>query len=170
VGALAATGLAVELPAGWDGRIYLRQEGDRPSVDPEVLAGGDADPSVTFASLQVANVPIPPDTADFGGGAVEVLGTDGVFFTLVEYGPAALGTPLFARQGIPRPLVDIGFSKSVLQRTLPRQAGAQLFFTEAERAFSLYVVIGSWRNRVELVSQVNAVLDTVVIEPRPVAP
>jgi hypothetical protein len=167
MGVLEATGLSVNLPRGWDGRIYLRQEGAGPSVDPEVLGGEEADPSTTFASLQAANVPLPPDTADFGGGAVELLDAEGVFLTLFEYGPDAVGTALFANAGLPRPLSEAAFSPSVLQRTLPDQAGAQLFFTEAGRTFSLYVVLGSYQRRGELVPVVNRVLESVVIEPRP---
>ena len=51
--------------------------------------------------------------------------------------------------------------EQVVQRPLPGQSGAQYFFTEADRAFCLYVVLGSHARRRQLVPEVNLVLSTL---------
>jgi len=41
--------------------------------------------------------------------------------------------------------------------------GAQKFFTEAERAFCLYVVLGSYARRIRTVPLVNDVIGAITI-------
>jgi hypothetical protein len=143
VASVVAHGLRVEQHPGWDVHIYRRATDDGSAPYPVVHAG---------------NFPLPRRRGDFGVGAVERMGPDHVLVVLFEYEPAAVGTPLFARQGRPRPKPG-DFHPRALQRTLPGQAGAQWFFTEGGRPFSLYVVLGSWRRRETLVEQVRSVLD-----------
>jgi hypothetical protein len=52
-----------------------------------------------------------------------------------------------------------------MQRPLPGQSGAQFFFTEAGRAFCLYVVLGSHARRRQLVPEVNLVLSALSVTP-----
>jgi hypothetical protein len=80
-----------------------------------------------------------------------------VFVTLFEYGPESLGKPLFAEKGIPR-LTEQMFSSRRLQRTLPGQVGCQLFFTEQQRPFCLYVVIAGRLHLRRVVTKVNTML------------
>jgi hypothetical protein len=103
--------------------------------------------------------------ADFGSDAVERLGPADALVVLFEYEPASSGTALFALQGVPRPLDPDAFSTNVLQRPLANQAGVQLFFSEQGRAFCLYVVLGSYQRRHEVVPGVNRVLETIRIAP-----
>ena len=42
-----------------------------------------------------------------------------------------------------------------------------MFFSEEGRAFCLYVVLGSYRRRHDVVPEVNAVLATLHLEPAP---
>ncbi|MDQ3573515.1 MAG: hypothetical protein M3404_01090 [Actinomycetota bacterium] len=56
-------------------------------------------------------------------------------------------------------------SPSSLQRTLPGQAGSQVFFSASGRAFCLYVVLGGYDNAQRLISLVNTVLGTIRILP-----
>ncbi len=161
---LSGQGVAVDLPSGWDGRIFRRSErGEAATAD-----GGQPAPrgATTHAVVHLANIPLPHAIGDFGSGAVEHLGAQDVLVVLFEYDPASAGAKLFSGQGLPRALDADGFDPQVLQRRLAGQAGAQLFFTEADRAFSLYVVLGSYQNRTELVPIVNQVLETVRIDPR----
>ena len=51
----------------------------------------------------------------------------------------------------------------MLQRTLRGQAGVQRFFHEAGRAFCLYVVLGSFARRQEMVGAVNEVLASLAV-------
>ncbi len=124
---LRAHGIAASLPAGFEGRIFIR-----PAIGREVPY-----PVANFATFA-----LPADVGDFGSGAVNLMGTSDIFATLFEYGPESLGTPLFARQGMPRSLSADDFRPYVLRRGLSGQSGSQWFFTEAGRPFTLYVVLG----------------------------
>ena len=147
---LAAHGLAVGLPAGWEGRIQRR---------PAVAASGD-----THAVVHLANFPLPERRDDFGGGVTPGMRSPDVFVTLFEYGPEARGTPLFAAQGIPRVNAAM-FSSKRLQRPLPGQLGCQRFFTVGDRNFCLYVVAGSRAHLPRIIAEVNTVLARVQVAP-----
>jgi len=101
------------------------------------------------------------ERGDFGSNVVEDLGPDDAFVALVEFGPECAGTPLYARQGLPRRLRSRAFNRRALQRTLEGQAGQQLFFTEAGRAFCLYVVLGRDHDLGPLLDRVHAALDGI---------
>lgn len=142
--------LALQLPPGWDGHIYRRAPTDQ---------------AKTFAVLHAANFPLPPDRGDFGSNAVEAMGPDHVLVVLFEYDPASASTALFSKQGAPSALDPKQFSPNSLQRALPGQAGTQVFFSEQGRALCLYVVLGSYANRSNLVALVNSVLQSLTIQP-----
>jgi len=169
LGELRAHGVAVEVPAGWDGRISRRPEHGEVSV--ATADGPPAEPGFTTQSVtHVASIPLPGNMADFGSGAVEDLGPDDALVVVVEYDQASAGTALFAAQGVPRALDPEGFSPNTLQQSIPGQAGIQLFFSEQGRALCLYVVLGSYSNRHSVVPRVDAVLQGLVIEPVSPAP
>ena len=85
-----------------------------------------------------------------------------VWVVLFEYGPESLHSPMFAAQGLPRLRADM-FSSTRLQRPLPGQLGCQLFFTEGQRPFCLYVVAGSRAYLPRIVTEVNLVLESMEI-------
>lgn len=147
---LTAHGLAVRPPTGWDVHIYRR---------------APLDGSVAYPVVHAANFALPRARGDFGMGAVELMGSEHVLVVLFEYEPAAAGTPLFARTGRPR-IRPADFHPRALQRTLPGQAGAQWFFTEGGRPFTLYVVLGSSRNRTALAARAAALLDGITVTER----
>lgn len=122
---LSAYGLTVELPAGWDGRLFGRD-----------IAGGSR------AALHAATFPLPAERGDFGSGAVDLMGPDDVLVVVLEYDPAQAGRGLFAGDGLPVPLDSGAFTPGALQRAIAGQAGLQSFFSVGDRAFCLYVVIG----------------------------
>src|SRR5581483_222451 len=70
----------------------------------------------------------------------------------------------FARQGLPRSVDRSQFSPTTLQRMIPGQAGAQLFFSDRGRAFCLYVVLGSWARADALIPKANALIAGLMIE------
>jgi hypothetical protein len=140
---LQAFGIDLDLPAGWDGRIF-RRVADRVAFTGAVAHAG------TF--------PLPSDRGDFGSGAVEVMGPSDVLVVLFEYGPASANTPLFASVGRPGPLAPDDFSPNALQRRIPSQAGVQRFFTLDGRAFCMYVVIGRHGDRMRLAGRANELL------------
>lgn len=148
MGTLRAHGLAATLPAGFEGQIYQRS-----------VTGGP----VSMPVAQFATFALPAQTGDFGSGAVTLMGPNDVFAVLFEYGAESVGQPLFARQGMPRTLGVGDFRPFTLRRGLPGQSGTQWFFTEAGRAFTLYVVLGSHDARAQLVPMVNALLGSISI-------
>jgi hypothetical protein len=144
---ISAGGIAVELPPGFEGAITGTGKDD-----------ADATPVVHLSTSALG-----PGRGDFGSGAVEHLGPDDVFLALVEYGPDCVGSELFAAQGFPRRLRPRSFQRRALQRTIDGQCGQQLFFTEAGRAFCLYVVLGRDHDLDPLVERVHTALDAIQI-------
>jgi hypothetical protein len=142
---LSAHGISLELPQGWDGRIWSR-EGGGPVV-------------------HAANVPLPPSDGDFATLAAQSLPADGVVVVLVDYGPADAGTPLFANA--PPTGIDPGeLRPQTLLRRRPGQRGLQRFFTSAGRAMCLYVVVGSAAHAADLSAAVSGVLATLRVTGR----
>ncbi len=143
---LAAHGVGLEVPPGWEGRIVRR-----PSIHPA---------EQPRAVVHVASFPLPEARGDFGVGVTELMRSGDVFLTLFEYGPESLGTPLFAPVGIPQ-LTGAIFGSRRLQRTLPGQLGCQLFFTTDRRPFCLYVVVAGRLHLRSALAQVNPFLETL---------
>jgi hypothetical protein len=154
---LSGLAVHVDLPPGWDGRIY-RRTSDEPGV-------GAADAMRTVASshavLHAGSFPLPADRGDYGSGAVEVMRREDVLVMLVEHGPASADTALFATPGPPRRLSSDDFSPSALLRAIPGQGGTQVFFSAKGRAFCLYVVLGDYEQRDRAVPVVNSLLQSV---------
>ena len=150
---LGAHGIAATLPSGFEGRIFIRPR----------LSGETSYPVAHFATF-----PLPDDVADFGGGAVTLMGPSDIFAVLFEYGPESVGKALFARQGMQRSLLPDNFRPTLLRRGLGGQSGTQWFFTESGRPFTFYAVLGSHAGRGALVPQVNALLGALTVSPQPV--
>ena len=91
------------------------------------------------------------------------MGVDDIFAVLFEYGPESLGRRLFDRRGMPRSLSTTDFRPYLLRRGLGGQSGTQWFFTEANRPFTLYVVLGSHARRAVLVPRANDLIDSLLI-------
>ena len=89
-----------------------------------------------------------------------------VLVVLAEYGPECAGTALFRHKGIPAGLTPNMFSANALQRGISGQAGSQVFFTVANRAFCCYTVLGRQSNAARLIPQAQATLSATRIEPR----
>lgn len=154
---LVGDGLAVTLPRGFEGELRARPAPSGDGLAPAAVDGG--------TTLHVANFALPPVRGDYGGGAVELMGPDHVFVSLVEFGPESVGTPLFAERPIPL-LRSEDFDPFALQRVLAGQAGTQVFFSRAGRAFCLYVVLGRDTLRFPLVRSVNAVTQSLRVSER----
>ena len=159
---LSAHGISVTVPSGWEGRVFRR-----PAAGEVMATAADGPPAppgeITNAVVHVSTIALPPDAGDFASGAVDRLGPDDALVVVFEYDAASVHQPLFAAVGIPRRLSPDDFSPGMLQRTLRGQAGAQRFFQEAGRAFCLYVVLGSFARRQEMVGSVNEVLASLAV-------
>ncbi len=177
---ISAFGITATLPSGWDGRITKRPDpvadaapDAAPEVAPEAGAEAPAAPDQRTAAVvdgtenpvaHLANFPLPPNRGDYGSGAVETMGAGDILVCLVEFDPEAAGTDLFANVGLPRFGLN-DFAPHTMQRTIAGMCGAQAFFSEGGRAFSAYVVLGSFRLRAPLVPVVNDLLAGLQIEP-----
>ena len=133
---LAAHGIEIDLPRGWDGRIYRR-----PGADP---------------TLHAASFELPAKDGDFGSGATGRMPHGGTFIVLKEYRAGPRLHPdrgLFASRSIPLPLEPRRFHATTLQVGRPGQAGFQHFFTSAGRPFCLYAVIKRPRSGIASTAQ-----------------
>jgi len=121
---VAAHGIEIDMPHGWEARIYRRH---------------GADPT-----LHAANFGLPEADGDFGSGATGRMPHGGTFFAIKEYRPGPRlvpGVGLFASGSIPLPLHGRHFHHRALQVGRPGQLGFQHFFTTAGRPMCLYAVI-----------------------------
>jgi hypothetical protein len=157
---LEAHGISTDLLPGWEGRIALRAV---PTGPTRAIGHPDERPNPI---VHLANFPLPEQRGDFGSGAVDLMTADDVLVVLFEYGPECVGTELFRRRGLPARLTPSMFSSSALQRTLPGQAGCQVFFTAADRAFCCYTVLGRQSAATRVLPQANATLAATRIRPR----
>jgi hypothetical protein len=162
VATIERAGIRLDLPTGWEGRIYRRAA---PAMDGrwQGMPRGTLAP-VTANVLQAANFALPPDCGDYGGGAVEAMQAPDVLAVVLEFDPAGAGQPLFAGDTTVPAFAAGDFQPDALQRVLPGQAGAQRFFTAAGRAFCAYVVLGSYTRRFRTVPMVNTLLAGLAIQ------
>ena len=149
---LSAHGISVELPHGWEGKIYRRRGGD--------------------PTFHAANYALPGWDGDFGSVATEHMPTSGSFLVITEYRPGQglePGKGLFAADAIPLPLDAREFRSRTLHIGRRGQLGFQHFFTAAGRPFCLYAVMKPRRHKDVVsagvakpqVSTINRVLETV---------
>ena len=145
---LTRAGLEIELPDGWDGRIYRR----------EVRDG-----ATTRRALHAANFALPPNLGDYAVGAAERMQLGDVLVVLLEFDPDSAGQGLFRDEGLPQNLRAADFSPTAMPRAIPGRTAAQWFFSVAGRAFCLYVVLGSHQQRADVLPLVNAVIRTLKV-------
>lgn len=169
---LSGSGVRVDLPQGWDGRIYRRVNEAPPSPFPPPAhpvpppAGHSAAPEPQAdgnRALHAANFPLPADPGDFGSGAIERMGAGDILVVLLEYNPDSANTALFANRGLPVPLRADEFSPNAMPKAVPGLAGGQWFFSVAGRAFCLFVVLGSHAERARLAPVASAVVQTISV-------
>ncbi len=153
---IAQSGISIDLVPGWEAR-FQRSGASPDAVSAQSLQGGDQ-----YSVVHLSNFSLPPDSGDYGSGAVEIMRTADVLVVLTEFGPASVGTPMFASQGLPR-IVPADFDPNRLQRVLAGQAGAQKFFTVSGRAFGIYVVLGSYNRRFRTTAMINELIRGIVI-------
>jgi hypothetical protein len=147
---LSRYGLHLEVPAGWEARIYRR---------------APADPGeLSYPVLHLATVPLPAARGDYGGGVIEHLGSEDVFISMLELGAAVADEGLFAHQGIP-PLRPSQFGTGRLPHVQADVSAVQHFFSDAGRAFCLYVVVGSHGRRMATVPKAEVALRGLTIRP-----
>jgi hypothetical protein len=141
---VAGHGLSIDVPSGWEARIFRR-------------AGGGP-------VLHLATFLLEDGDGDFGAAATGRMRSGDCFAALIEYRDPRIrpGVGLFERAGRPTaPRLD-EFAANHLQVTRRGQRGWQRFFTVAERTCCLYAVIQPGHLPPEqLVDGLGAVLDSL---------
>jgi hypothetical protein len=141
-------GISIDLPSGWEGRIYRRR-----------LAHA-------YPVLHAGSFALPSGDGDFGDGAIGAMSNGDVFLALLEYDPVLAGAGLFDATGLPLPIRPSELSPAAFRRRLAGRLGVQRFFTERARPFCVYLVLGV--DAIEpprpLVKEANRILRTVSIE------
>ena len=136
---LAAPGLRMDLPAGWDGRIFRHAEGE--------------------PTLHAASFALPARDGDFGSRATEIMPSGGVFLAVTGYAVddhLQPGHGLFAHHGVPA-LKQADFRHDQLVVQAPGRLGVQRFFTLGEHPLCVYAVVRD-RPREHGLAQLNAAL------------
>ncbi|MDQ4091469.1 MAG: hypothetical protein M3163_14380 [Actinomycetota bacterium] len=146
---LTRQGLEIELPDGWDARIYRREA----EVD-----------AITRRALHAANFALPSGLGDYAVDAAESMAAGDVLVVLLEFDPDRAGQGLFRNEGLPTGLAATDFSPTAMPRAIPGRTAAQWFFSQGGRAFCLYVVLGSHAGRADMMPVVNQVVQTLKIE------
>ena len=167
---VAADGVSVDLPPGWEARIARTSRGDGTAQPVEPGAPVERRREVSPPILHAATVPLPAERGDYGSSVVELLGPTDVFVALVDMGAEVAGRGLYRLQGLPDALSRAYFSPDRLQRAIPGQLGTQAFFTEGGRGWALYVVLGSQQASADLLRRVSELLAGVAIDALPEGP
>jgi hypothetical protein len=96
---LAAHGIEVTLPTGWEGRVFRRPAAGEVAARSAVDDVGPPAPEgeTTYAIVHVATIALPPGMGDFASGAVDELGPSDAIIVLFEYDPASADQPQAAR-------------------------------------------------------------------------
>jgi len=157
-------GLGATPPEGW--RLSIERRGSASSVPPQgvapqrrstALQSVEPNGEVMHPILHACTLDLPYGRGDFGSGVVDLLGSEDIFISLVEYGPEVADQGLFADQGMPR-LAPSQFGPARLQRPLPGRSASQHFFSVGGRAFCLFTVIGSHARRMATVPRAAEVV------------
>jgi len=157
VSRLAAHGVSVDVPAGWEAELSTQP--DPAMLDPSLQSA-----AASLVVVHAANFSLPAERGDYGSGAVEIMDRGGIFAALVEFDRASATSRLFAGEGFPTRLDPADFAPDQLHLSLPGQAGLQKFFHVGSRAFCLYTVIGSYSRRNLLVPELNRILSGMSID------
>ena len=145
---LSANGVDVVVRSGWE--VEFSELRAQPAAVPRSL-------------VHLGNFALPPDRGDYGSGAVESMDAAAILIILMEFDSSSARTAMFSGTTVPTALSAGDFSPEALQRRLSGQSGAQRFFRIADRAFGLYVVLGSHRQAGLLVGEVNRSLSGISI-------
>jgi hypothetical protein len=163
---VAAHGIEVELPPGWDGRIYGRPRVSTGPAPRSALPGFDGVVEGRIATMHAASFPLSGAEGDFGADATIRMAARAGFLALVEYQPdehLIPGVGLFAPSSSPDALALDDFSPETMMVPRRDQAGLQRFFSVGERPFCLYAVIGSRRDGPHVLPGMNSVLASLLI-------
>lgn len=121
---LQGHGLTLVVHDGWEARIWM------PDLPP---------PAENHPVVRLANFALPLTKNTYAEDVADGLRAGEVVASLAEFSSTLAGKGLYAPRGAPD-LEPGDLDPRAVQRQAPGRAGAQRFFSEHGRAFSLYVV------------------------------
>jgi hypothetical protein len=143
-------GLSVDLPSGWEGRIF---RGLAPAAG-----------ALSYPVLHAANFAMGADNSTFGQNLIRQMTPDSVLIAAVEYGPEAAGTSLFTSGRWPLFVASTDLNPAAFPGDRPEGlAGLQNFVTVKRRAFCIYLVAGLDGERAPTLPEANSVLSTLKV-------
>lgn len=148
---LSQYGISVDLPSGWEGRIFMPPPPDD---------GGRVSPR-----LHAGNFSIWANRSDFAQGLVQDMDQDGALIAVVEYGPDLVNTLRFS-PGVLLPVFLSDLSYGTFPGTHPPHVAAhQQFVTVSNRALCLYVAMSMEGETIARLSELNSVVVTISVVP-----
>jgi hypothetical protein len=148
---IRGSGFVVDVPPAWE--VNIRPESAMLlAADPDVV-----EPAV----MHIANFQLQDGLADYGDEIFTSLGPADLFVSVIDFGPLDPDQQLFNHQGMPIPLTPDSFSEDAAVRGLQGGTASQQFFQASGRGYCLYVVIGSHKERADVLFELNDVLSSV---------
>ena len=147
---LTGFGISIDLPSGWEGRIFKN---------------ADDEESHAFPIVHLTDFPLRVVEANFAGPMIATMDSSSSLLVLCEYGPEQAGTPLFAA-GAPPNVIRLGdlYSDAFFGPHHHSLLARQWFFTLGSRAFCLYVVLGTEADAIDRLDQINSILASISVE------
>jgi len=141
---LAAHGIEISLPTGWEGRLFRRPMGGEVAAADAHVEGVPAAAEETTPRRAAGGDDRPcAGIGDFASGAVDQLGDQDLLIVVVRIRRRERRPVAVRAKGIPRKLGADDFSPN--SDATPRSGASAApsgFFNHEGRAFSLYVVLG----------------------------
>jgi len=147
---LSSHGIAITVPKGWEGRLFV------PDLDP---------PAINLPILHLTNTVLTTERSSFAPELAARAGGTGVLVALLEFDHTLADVGLYEPQGLRLPLTRDRFHEKALQFPSRVQEGHQWFFSEGGRAFCLYVVLGTGRGADRRLDEANRALASLEIRP-----
>jgi hypothetical protein len=151
MGILSGHGLTIDVPPGWEGRIFT------PDLAP---------PAVNLPILHLTDTILSMQASTYAPELAARAGPAGALVALVEFEDRLADRGLYAAQGLALPLRRDRFDPHALQLPDPFQEGHQRFFSQGGRAFCLYVVLGIGPGADARLRTVNGALATLTVTPK----
>jgi hypothetical protein len=145
---LDSYGIGIDLPATWEGRIFILPP------DPDLRH---------LPIVHAGNFSLPTDQSSYGTEAILQMGGHGAFLALVEYGPNMLGRGDFARSSLPLPIAGKQLRPSAIHMTRSDLVGYQGLFNQSGRPFSLQLVLGTKGDFTTSLAEANEVLLSLTV-------
>jgi hypothetical protein len=139
---LSSHGIAITVPKGWEGRIFV------PDLDP---------PAINLPILHLTDTVLTTERSSYAPELAARAGGTGILVALLEFDHTLADVGLYEPQGLRLPLTRERFHPKALQFPSRVQEGHQ--------RFCLYVVLGTDRGVDRRLAEANLALASLDIRP-----